>query len=620
MSSSGTIISFSQRSYDGDNDFQDEELEEDKLEVQKIMNNSRDALLFVIYCTPTMFSIEPSQNSEQMQEQEQYSTFNSIIKCISEIMFDKMTTEQNKDLMGVMLIGTKNAQNRLEKDHIYVLQNIDSLDIHRIKELNEIVSGDFDFEEKIGIWDGEFPFGDVFWVCSDIFNPLTSTTIKTKRIFLVTSVDNPHPTNKYLRSSTMTRAKDLIESKIAINIFGINSKPDEPFNLDAFYSELLTLDNDITNYSFVSTSKDYEKMALQIKSKEAPKRSTFSIPFRLFEDELTIGVKGYSMIIQKDKPTYKYVHMRSETARVAEIKTEWICADTTQRLMKEDMKLYYPYDEIAKIKSIDDRKGITLLGFKPASYLKFEYNLEHSLFIYPDEEQYEGSTRTFAALHKKMLELDKIAICFITRSVGRPPSYVALKPQVEILDENEQQIESPGFHLIILPSAEDIRPHPPNAKIAPAPDESVNYMNQIIDNLIIKDGYDPNKFPNPLLERFYHVLKQIALNESLSIETPDATIPKYSVIDENVGELIEEFNKVARNIESNQMNMTPESLTESASSSSRRKSSTPKLGVEELYRQDMATVAELKAYLESKGLRPHGKKPDLMKQVEVYLG
>ncbi|CAJ0651669.1 13895_t:CDS:2 [Entrophospora sp. SA101] len=225
--------------------------------------------------------------------------------------------------------------------------------------------------------------------------------------------------------------------------------------------------------------------------------------------------------------------------------------------------------------------------FKPASYLKFEYNLEHSLFIYPDEEQYEGSTRTFAALHKKMLELDKIAICFITRSVGRPPSYVALKPQVEILDENEQQIESPGFHLIILPSAEDIRPHPPNAKIAPAPDESVNYMNQIIDNLIIKDGYDPNKFPNPLLERFYHVLKQIALNESLSIETPDATIPKYSVIDENVGELIEEFNKVARNIESNQMNMTPESLTESASSSSRRKSSTPKLGVEELYKQDM---------------------------------
>ncbi|CAJ0763153.1 563_t:CDS:2, partial [Entrophospora sp. SA101] len=236
MSSSGTIISFSQRSYDGDNDFQDEELEEDKLEVQKIMNSSRDALLFVIYCTPTMFSNEPSQNSEQMQEQEQYSTFNSIIKCISEIMFDKMTTEQNKDLMGVMLIGTKNAQNRLEKDHIYVLQNIDSLDIHRIKELNEIVSGDFDFEEKIGIWDGEFPFGDVFWVCGDIFNLLISPTIKTKRIFLITDCDNPHPMNEYLRSTAITRAKDLIESKIGINIFGINTKAGELFNLDAFYT------------------------------------------------------------------------------------------------------------------------------------------------------------------------------------------------------------------------------------------------------------------------------------------------------------------------------------------------------------------------------------------------
>ncbi|CAH1763180.1 10774_t:CDS:10 [Entrophospora sp. SA101] len=387
-----------------------------------------------------------------------------------------MTTEQNKDLIGIMLIGTKHAQNRVVKDHIYVLQNIDSLDIHRIKELNEIISGDFDFEEQIGIWDGEFPFGDVFWVCGDIFNLLISPTIKTKRIFLITDCDNPHPMNEYLRSTAITRAKDLIESKIGINIFGINTKAGELFNLDAFYTEILSLNNDITNYSFVSTFKDYKKMASQIKSKEVPRRSTFSIPFRLFEDdslELTIGIKGYSTIIVKKKPAYKYVHMRSETARIAEMKTEWIC-----------------------------------------------------------------SIRTFTALHKKMLELNKIAICFMTRVVGRPPCYVALKPQAEVLDEDGRHVESPGFHLLTLPFAEDIRSHHPNVNIS------------------------------PVLERYYHILKQIALDENSSFEKPDATLPKYSLIDQNVGGLIEEFNKVTRNLESNQINLTSLSLAEPTETSS----------------------------------------------------
>ncbi|CAJ0750347.1 18562_t:CDS:10 [Entrophospora sp. SA101] len=411
-------------------------------------------------------------------------SYTTISSSSSQLSYDDIISFQDEELDEDNL-AEKHAQNRVVKDHIYVLQNIDSLDIHRIKELNEIISGDFDFEEQIGIWDGEFPFGDVFWVCGDIFNLLISPTIKTKRIFLITDCDNPHPMNEYLRSTAITRAKDLIESKIGINIFGINTKAGELFNLDAFYTEILSLNNDITNYSFVSTFKDYKKMASQIKSKEVPRRSTFSIPFRLFEDdslELTIGIKGYSTIIVKKKPAYKYVHMRSETARIAEMKTEWI----SQRLMKEDMKFYYAY----------------------------------------------GGEKA------------------------------------EVLDEDGRHVESPGFHLLTLPFAEDIRSHHPNVNISPAPDESVDCMNRIIGNLMIKDGYDPNNFPNPLLERYYHILKQIALDENSSFEKPDATLPKYSLIDQNVGGLIEEFNKVTRNLESNQINLTSLSLAEPTETSS----------------------------------------------------
>jgi len=75
------------------------------------------------------------------------------------------------------------------------------------------------------------------------------------------------------------------------------------------------------------------------------------------------------------------------------------------------------------------------------------------LFLYPDEgvsfcfivheiivsftsllilllQQFEGSRRTFAALHKKMLEMDKVAICYLVKRDNSLPSFVALKAQV----------------------------------------------------------------------------------------------------------------------------------------------------------------------------------------------
>ena len=45
----------------------------------QIMSSNRDALLFVIHCTPTIFSKDFGQNSEQEQEQEERcSIFNSV--------------------------------------------------------------------------------------------------------------------------------------------------------------------------------------------------------------------------------------------------------------------------------------------------------------------------------------------------------------------------------------------------------------------------------------------------------------------------------------------------------------------------------------------------------------
>jgi ATP-dependent DNA helicase 2 subunit 1 len=66
-------------------------------------------------------------------------------------------------------------------------------------------------------------------------------------------------------------------------------------------------------------------------------------------------------------------------------------------------------DEIKEIKKFD-RVGMTLMGFKPRSYLKVYHNVKHSTFVFPDEKRVIGSSQCADALIKEMLRKDKIAI------------------------------------------------------------------------------------------------------------------------------------------------------------------------------------------------------------------
>lgn len=101
--------------------------------------------------------------------------------------------------------------------------------------------------------------------------------------------------------------------------------------------------------------------------------------------------------------------------------------------------------------------GLKLLGFKDRSELRFEDNVKHSVFIYPNEDAFNGSTRTFAALLDVLARKEKIGLVVgITRSNGSPAFY-AMLPQEEVLDSAGAQTVPPGFHLIYIPFADDIR-------------------------------------------------------------------------------------------------------------------------------------------------------------------
>ena len=68
-----------------------------------------------------------------------------------------------------------------------------------------------------------------------------------------------------------------------------------------------------------------------------------------------------------------------------------------------------------------------------------------------------GSTRVFASFLDRCLRLDRVPICRLIPRANAPAEFVALLPQEEQVDDEGHQVVPPGFHIITLPFAEDMR-------------------------------------------------------------------------------------------------------------------------------------------------------------------
>ena len=185
------------------------------------------------------------------------------------------------------------------------------------------------------------------------------------------------------------------------------------------------------------TTAKLGELLQRIRRKEVKKRSLFNIPFKLSAN-LEIGVKGYNLVSTQSKGLHRNVYTLGEAVREVETVTSWICADTTQYLTAADLKYYWEFggqkvifekDEVVSMKTFGP-PALALIGFKPKTAMKMYYNLSHSMFLYPDELSYEGSTRAFSSLLIAMHEMDKVAICSFTQRTNYSTRLVALIPQV----------------------------------------------------------------------------------------------------------------------------------------------------------------------------------------------
>lgn len=163
----------------------------------------------------------------------------------------------------------------------------------------------------------------------------------------------------------------------------------------------------------------------------------FNIPLKLGPG-LEFGVKGYNLVMSQKKGAHRNVYTLGEAVREVETVSSWICADTTQYITPADLKYFWEFggakvvftkEEISAMKTFGP-PGLALIGFKDKEAIPMQLNILHSMFLYPDENSYEGSSRAFSSLLIAMAEMDKVAICSFTQRNNYSTRLAALIPQV----------------------------------------------------------------------------------------------------------------------------------------------------------------------------------------------
>jgi ATP-dependent DNA helicase 2 subunit 1 len=395
-----------------------------------------------------------------------------------------------------------------------------------------------------------------------------------------------------------------------------------------------------------------------INSKSVPKRALFSnLPFEIGPG-FKISVNGYN-VMQPQKPARQsYIWLNGEQAQITVGESAQMAEDTARVVQKAEIKKAYRFGGEQVLFTKEEQKelknfgppGLRIIGFKPQTILPFWASVDKSTFIYPSEEDYVGSTRVFAALWQKLLKDEKMGIAWYIARVNAKPQLVGMLPSRERLDDvTKQQVIPAGLWLYPLPYADDIRNPPEMPPPLVSPDNLVDMMRVVIQQLQLPGAkYEPAKYPNPALQWHYRILQAMALEEEIPEfrDGDDKTIPKYRQIDKRAGEYVVEWGValeeqcrvmgkekaskphgagVKREADDEKGGATKKAKAGAGQTRSSGRDMLGGMSADQLKKQvedgklAKATVAELRELLSSKGLETKGVKSVLMDRIEEWL-
>lgn len=164
----------------------------------------------------------------------------AALKCAYSLMQQRIISHPN-DMMGVLLYGTEKTKFQGEEQsrgslaypHCYLLTDLDIPAAEDVKTLKALANDDEASEELLKPSKEPVAMANVLFCANQIFTT-KAPNFTSRRLFIITDNDDPHKSNKEMKSSAVVRAKDLYDLGVTIELFPI-SKPDHEFDHGKFY-------------------------------------------------------------------------------------------------------------------------------------------------------------------------------------------------------------------------------------------------------------------------------------------------------------------------------------------------------------------------------------------------
>jgi hypothetical protein len=285
--------------------------DEDEDQVEKTY--SKSSIVFLLDCT-------------------KFETFMTLKHIIDYL---KYSIVNMSDRIGIVLFGTEKLKNESNLKNIYVLLDLEEVDVTKFKDLEDMASKKA-FDDKIGI-SKDSPIRDAFAQCVLLLKHAPKHS--KKYIFMITHQENPYEFQVNERTSLIMKAIDLVHSSISLQIFGLGQDGND-FRFDAFYNQLkyFSFPGEEANFENVASSNQNELKRL-FQARESSHRKAFNLIFHL--DTIQVSVRGYHIFVEKGKPGYKALDPTSNQIIVS--KPQYICERSGKVLKPEEMGQMYDF-------------------------------------------------------------------------------------------------------------------------------------------------------------------------------------------------------------------------------------------------------------------------------------
>lgn len=449
----------------------------------------------------------------------------SIALCKKVVL--KLIRESRNDKIGILIYGTNDDNKKCPK-YINVLSEPIKPNIELIKKLEDVLTGKL-------IQSGQCllsPLSDAVWYGNYLIKRCSENQ-SCSTIILITCNDQPEIGDSKKQFHLRTRIDDVIKNNIDFKLIPIGAT----FNMNLFYEGLLKNFNSI--FKPINGLESIDDIMLEINDKLKHGRSVSKIKF-FINNNFYISTSLYKFYTKSKMPSK--VKLDKKTNKPLTSNTQVFTLDTNELMYKSDQakylvsaeeKVIFKNEDITILKSGILEPGIRLLGFTNKENILILYHFKTSIFLRPNNDVIESSTRMFNTLLECCLEENKCIMCFLKIRKGGKVHLSALIPEAEIINETGTQNHPSGFHVIFLPFHECLKPVKPMepTKDYELTDTQISIGMKICESMPI--NYYPALIKNPKINFHWAMLESMAL-ESEVPDILDETLPTNHVFEKSL--------------------------------------------------------------------------------------